>query len=68
MSIFLSHDDVSALTGRKTKAKQFEMLLRMRLPFWVNAIGRPVVTLAALEGGRDSRPECAWAPTRKNRG
>ena len=68
MSMFLSSQDISELTGRKTKAKQIEALLRMGLPFWVNAIGKPVVTLTALEGRRESPQEKTWTPQRKNRG
>ena len=68
MSMFLSSQDISELTGRKTKSKQIEALLRMGLPFWVNAIGKPVVTLTALEGRRDQPQEKAWIPQRKNRG
>lgn len=68
MSMFLSSQDISELTGRKTKSKQIEALLRMGLPFWVNAIGKPVVTLTALEGRREAPQEKAWTPQRKNRG
>ena len=68
MSMFLSSQDISELTGRKTKSKQIEALLRMGLPFWVNAIGKPVVTLTALEGRREPLQEKAWTPQRKNRG
>lgn len=68
MSMFLSSLDITELTGRKTKSKQIEALLRMGLPFWVNAIGKPVVTLTALEGRRELPQEKAWMPQRKNRG
>ena len=50
MSTFLSADDVAHLTGRKTSGKQIEALRAMRIPFWVNGVGRPVVTIAAVEG------------------
>jgi hypothetical protein len=60
MSMFLSSQDISELTGRKTKSKQIEALLRMGLPFWGNAIGKPVVTLTALEGRRESPQEKVW--------
>lgn len=33
MSMFLSSQDISELTGRKTKSKQIEALIRMGLPF-----------------------------------
>jgi hypothetical protein len=68
MSMFLSSQDISELTGRKTKSKQIEALLRMGLPFWVNAIGRPVVTVTAIEGRREAHSEKAWSPQRKKRG
>jgi len=68
MSMFLSSQDITELTGRKTKSRQIEALLRMGLPFWVNAIGKPVVTLTALEGRREQPQEKPWTPQRKNRG
>lgn len=68
MSMFLSSQDISELTGRKTKSKQIEALLRMGLPFWVNAIGKPVVTLTAVEGRMAPPQEKPWTPQRKNRG
>jgi hypothetical protein len=68
MGMFLSSQDISELTGRKTKSKQIEALLRMGLPFWVNAIGRPVVTVTAIEGRREAPLEKAWSPQRKKRG
>jgi hypothetical protein len=68
MSMFLTSQDVFELTGRKTKSKQIEALLRMGLPFWINAIGKPVVTMAAIEGRREVPQEKAWSPLRKNRG
>ena len=40
----------------------------MGLPFWVNAIGRPVVTVTTIEGRREPLPEKAWSPQRKNVG
>ncbi|HEX8611571.1 MAG TPA: DUF4224 domain-containing protein [Telluria sp.] len=66
--MFLTNENLCALTGRKTKSKQIEALLRMRLPFWVNAVGRPVVTIAAVEGRNSAVPEKAWVMPRVNRG
>lgn len=68
MSMFLSTQDLSELTGRKTKSKQIEALRKMGLPFWINAIGKPVVASTALSGTRDAPDEKTWAPQRKNRG
>lgn len=68
MSMFLTSQDLSELTGRKTKSKQIEALRKMGLPFWINAIGKPVVTLAAIAGQREVPQEKTWTPPRKNRG
>ena len=50
---FLSMDDICDLTGRRMKTKQIEALRKMGLSFWVNAIGRPVVAVVAVEGRKD---------------
>lgn len=60
MSTFLQADDVATLTGRKTKSKQIEALQKMRIPFWVNAIGKPVVALAAIEGRKEAPKPKTW--------
>jgi hypothetical protein len=57
-SIFLSKEDVATLTGAQFKTKQVEQLRKMRLPFWVNAQGVPVVPRSAIDG----RPEVKEAP------
>lgn len=63
MTSFLNSDDVIALTGRKAKSKQIEALRKMGLPFWVNAVGKPVVTISAVEGSRrDVGIKRSWAP------
>ena len=56
MGMFLTADDLAELTGRKIKSKQIEALRRMGLPFHVNAVGKPVVTVAALEGRKPAKP------------
>ena len=68
MNTFLPADDIAALTGRKTKSKQIEALKTMRIPFWVNAIGRPVVTLAAVEGRKEPVQEKVWVMPRRDYG
>lgn len=60
MSAFLQADDVATLTGRKTKSKQIEALQRMRIPFWVNAIGKPVVARTAIEGRKEEPKPKTW--------
>lgn len=52
MGMFLTSDELAELTGRKIKSKQIEALRRMGLPFHVNAVGKPVVSVAAIEGHR----------------
>ena len=64
---FLSIDDICALTGRKMKTKQIEALRKMGLPFWVNAIGRPVVAVAAVEGRKEAPREKTWVMPRINK-
>lgn len=60
---FLAEEDVAILTGRKVKTKQIEALRKMGLPFFVNAVGKPVVTVAAVEGKREkAKNEPKWSP------
>jgi hypothetical protein len=61
-NMFLTQDELVALTGRKIKSKQIEVLRRMGLPFWVNAVGKPVVSVAAIEGRNADIPKKS-APT-----
>lgn len=49
--MFLSTNDLVELTGRKFRVKQIEALRCMGIPFFVNALGRPVVARSAVEGG-----------------
>ncbi len=66
MDTFLTSDAVIKLTGRRRKSKQIEALRTMGLPFWVNAIGEPVVTIAAVEGRKEAPREKAWVMPRRN--
>ena len=61
---FLSANEVSELTGRSARKLQIEALRTMGIPFWVNAIGRPVVPRSAIEGKKDSAPPARkrWTP------
>ncbi|MEC5161683.1 DUF4224 domain-containing protein [Janthinobacterium sp. CG_S6] len=56
-SVFLSAEDVATLTGRKVRAKQIETLRSMGVPFYVNAVGCPVVPAAAVEGRKAPAPK-----------
>lgn len=61
MGMFLTADELAELTGRKIKSKQIEALRRMGLPFHVNAVGKPVVSAAAIEGRKQvEQPKPTW--------
>lgn len=47
---FLTQEEISELTGRKVRSKQIEALRQMGLAFWVNPVGRAVVTRSSIEG------------------
>ena len=68
MDTFLTTDAVIKLTGRRRKTKQIEALRTMGLPFWINAIGEPVVTIAAVEGRKEAPREKVWIMPRRNDG
>lgn len=58
---FLEREEIKALTGRSYLKLQIEALKNMGIPFFVNAIGRPVVARSAIEG----RSGTATAPAKK---
>ena len=60
MSTFLSADDVRELTGRTNRKLQVDALRRMGIPFWINAIGRPVVPRTAIEGRKEAPKPTTW--------
>ncbi|WP_041741475.1 DUF4224 domain-containing protein [Collimonas fungivorans] len=63
MTMFLEADEIAHLTGRKMKSKQIEALREMAIPFYVNAVGSPVVVRAILEGrSKSEAPQPAWIP------
>jgi len=61
---FLTADELVALTGRKRKAHQIEALRQQGIPFYVSAVGRPVVVRAALNGATQAAQASApqWRP------
>ena len=64
--LFLNEDELIELTGRKTKSLQIEELKRMMIAFRVNALGKPVVTRAAVVGHTASAASSApekWKPS-----
>jgi hypothetical protein len=48
-SLFLTVEDMVVLTGRRSFKLQIEALSAMGVPFLINALGRAVVTRAAVE-------------------
>ena len=62
--MFLTPEEIEQLTGRKVKKLQVEQLRLMAIPFYVNAIGRPVVVRSVLEGKKEQvaiKPR--WEPS-----
>lgn len=62
--LFLSDHELAELTGRKLRRLQIDQLRRMLIPFHVNALGRPVVTRAAIIGVQSAKQETqrGWTP------
>lgn len=64
--MFLSIEELVQLTGRKVKAKQITALRAMGVPFFVNALGQPVVARVAVEGrgqvSGDRVARASWQP------
>lgn len=56
VSLCLSRDEIAGLTRCKLKAKQLEFLRRNGILHYIDAHGWPVVTRAAVEGGKDLEP------------
>jgi hypothetical protein len=49
-STFLTKEEVATLTGRSRKAQQIAQLRTMGLPFWINALGHPIIPRSAIDG------------------
>lgn len=63
MSLFLTAEDLRALTGFTLKTRQIAQLRIMGVPFRINGCGRPVVTVTAVEGRMGQQPiKPAWQP------
>jgi hypothetical protein len=60
-STFLTKEEVATLTGVKFKSRQIAQLRTMGLPFWVNALGHPIIPRSAIDG----RPGTPPAPRLK---
>lgn len=70
MTTFLTPDEIKELTGIKIgksgerrEALQAAALRAMKIPFYVNAIGRPIVTRSTIEGAtRKEEAGSSWEP------
>jgi hypothetical protein len=62
-TMFLTREEVEILTGRKRSAMQAEQLKRLRIPFYTNAVGCPVVTRVAVEGRPQPKKAESWSPS-----
>lgn len=64
--MFLTDAQMTTLTGRKTKKARIKALRTMFIPFYVNAIGEPVVARSTIEGrpgsAAEQKPVKAWRP------
>lgn len=49
MNFVLSSEELVEITGRKQRRKQVEQLVRMRIPYELNAIGKPIVLRQWIE-------------------
>ncbi|QRX80816.1 DUF4224 domain-containing protein [Glaciimonas sp. PAMC28666] len=61
--MFLSESEITTLTGRKMKGHQVRALQQMGLPFFVNAVGRPVIARSTIEGGKQEPVKRGWVPS-----
>jgi hypothetical protein len=58
--MFLTPEEIAELTGRKIRRLQIEQLRNMAIPFYVNAIGRPVVVRSIIEGKKETQQRPKW--------
>lgn len=47
---FLSHAEISELTGRRAHKLQIETLRKQGVAFFISAAGRPIVPRSAIDG------------------
>lgn len=60
--IFLTRDELRALTGTADRGKQAACLRANRIPYTLDIFSRPVVTLAAITGQPAAKePGAVWA-------
>lgn len=62
-ALFLTAEELQALTGYAVRVKQIEQLRNMGVPFRINGCGRAVVTRLAVEGGVQAVAQpTSWQP------
>lgn len=63
--LFLTDDELAELTGRRVRRLQIAALKQMMIPFRINALGRPVVTRAAVLGlqATTAATQPRWSPS-----
>jgi hypothetical protein len=61
---FLEAEEVRELTGRTKHALQADQLRAQGIPFFTNAVGRPIVPRSAIEGRTKTAkpPKKEWVP------
>lgn len=70
MTTFLTAEDMAELTGirqgksgKTREQRQVDTLRKMKIPHYVNAVGRPIVARAVIEGiGPVPAPAMVWEP------
>lgn len=68
--LFLEPDEIVKLTGirggyrgKTREQRQIVQLRAQKVPFYVNAAGRPIVARAVIEGGKaEPRAVASWEP------
>jgi hypothetical protein len=63
-TMFLTDDELVALTGYKLASKQVAFLRSRRIPFYTNKSGHPRVVKTVIEGGgRPKEAKKTWSPS-----
>ncbi|WP_120967359.1 MULTISPECIES: DUF4224 domain-containing protein [unclassified Comamonas] len=70
MTTFLTPDEIKELTGvntgkngKKREELQVSALRTMKIPFYINAVGRPIVTRSTIEGSTRKKEQApSWEP------
>lgn len=68
--MFLEPNEIAILTGvrggtrgQTREQRQCAVLRRQKVPFYINAAGRPIVARAAIEGRPTTTPQIeSWEP------